>query len=315
MDLGRVELAGHDVSGLFQADLRRFAFDPGTLDALLATRLPRRLRERGWRFSVFVDLYENLIADKGLTIGFRHNMADVRVHGFQHGALSPMLLSSFVTADEAEHAPLPDRVVCNGEFFRDLLVAEGLPADRATVGAALRYPHLARVGRVDADRGSNVLVTMPLAADAAAELLAKLSEAFPGSSPRVALKPHPMSDWAGIARGGVPDHFDLVSGGMDEHLGRAAVVVSLASSTLYEALAAGVPAVVVGRESALDLNPLDWGDDAVRAVVSPPDIRAAVERALNMSDDELRAYRERSRDVLKRSFAPIDDAGLAEFAH
>src|SRR5262249_38207607 len=148
-------------------------------------------------------------------------------------------------------------VVCNGPAFRDILVREGLPGDRVVAGPALRYRHLREAPAAHGDR---ILVPLPLMDDVACDLLGKIVAGLAGLP--VALQPHPMARHAaqrsacGVT--GLPEGFEIATGSMGALLAQAKVVVSTASSTLLEAVAAGVPVVVVGRDAALDLNPLEW---------------------------------------------------------
>lgn len=315
---GRVELDGLDASRLFREERDRAAFDGGSLEALLWHRLPTRLAKAGWRPDVFVDVFENFVDEKALILGFRAALPATRLVGFQHGALSPLLVSNFVTQGEAEFAPLPDRVVCNGADFREILVREGLPPERAVVGAALRYRHLWSRPPAAGARGDDILVTLPLELQAGAELLVKVLQAFTECDvPRVLLKPHPMASAARLFRearvSALPRHFEVVGGSMAESLPRAGVLLSLASSSLHEALAAGVPVVVVGRDAALDLNPLAWYPELAPVTAEPDAIRAETLRLFNLTGEELAAYRRRGEEVLRRSFSPAGEIALRAF--
>ena len=319
MPRGPVSLDGVDVSRVFLEERTRAAFDGGALECILSYRLPLRLAEAGFRPDVVVEGFENMIEEKTLNLGFRRYLPGTRLVGFQHGALSPLLVSNFVTPGESDFAPIPDRVVCNGEAFREILVDEGFPPERSVVGPALRYAYLWSANLSSSGAGgAAVLVPLPLEHRAAVELLAKVVQAFgETTSLRVLLKPHPMSHsdklFATARESELPRHFELVDGGMDKWLRHAGVLISLASSTLYEALAAGVPVVVVGRESALDLNPLAWYPELERVVSDPEEIRAEALRLLSLSPEELAAYRRRGKEILRRSFNPVTDESMRVF--
>lgn len=314
---GEVELAGLDVTRVFAEERRRTAFDDGTLDALIAGHLPRRLAQRGLAPAVFVDTYENMIPEKPLIAGFRRDAPDTRLVGFQHGALYPMFLCNFVTPGEAEFAPLPDRVVCNGERFREILVSEGLPGRLAVVGPSLRYRHLFERSEEHSDGEREPIVFVPLTLDEEmrVELVAKLADALGDfRAARIALKPHPMGPQRDVAPGvEIPSHFEIVGGEMSEWLPRATASVALGSSAVYETLAAGVPIVIVGREAALDLNPLGWEPDLGSVARTTAEIREQLERLLALTPEERRAFRERAGRLLRESFEPVTDERMRTF--
>jgi hypothetical protein len=318
---GRLRLGGVDVTRLFDAERRRTAFDGGSLEAVLSYRLPRRLADSGLEPDLAILPFENMIPEKPLLLGARRFLPTTKLVGFQHGALYPLQLCNFVTRGESEFAPFPDRVVCNGQFFRDVLVREGLPPERAVTGPSLRYAHLWEMSRRSAGRPAGharLLIPLPLSLDLGVELLVKATLAFADEpSLEVRLKPHPMGRVeellraAGIER--LPPSFRLVSGSMESVLVEAGVVVALASSSLYEAVAAGKPIVVVGQDAVFDLNPLGFHPDLSRVFAEPADIRSEALRLLALSEDELAAYRRRTRRLLQESFAPVTDETMGAF--
>jgi hypothetical protein len=306
-----VRVGGMDVSLLFDEERRRTAFDGGTMDSLLMARLPRRLAERGWRPEVVFDPYENLPPGKELILGLREDMPDAKLVGYEHSTVPPMLLSWFLTAGEAEVGPVPDRVVCNGPFFRDVLVEHGLPAERAVLGPALRYRH---VFDAPTGEGEGVFITLPLNVDGATELFEKSAAALHDlGGVRVWVKAHPMFPRDAVAALELPPGFEVVGGEMRDWLPRSRVVLGLASSTVIEALAAGVPPIPVGRDAALDLNPLGWFPELGEVVSSPDDIRRRVEQLLALSPAELEDFRRRGREVLERCFSPVTEETMAAF--
>jgi hypothetical protein len=317
----RVDLKGLNVSRLFDAERKRAFGDDCSIESILSYRLPERLASSGHHVDVLIDGFENMVPEKPFILGFRRYLPTAKLVGFQHGALYPLLLCNFVTPGEAEFAPIPDRVVCNGDFFREILINEGLPADRAVVGPALRYAHLREPMSDEAapiDDQSRILVPLPLVLDSAVELLTKVVSALkPLRNVQTMVKPHPMSSREALLTAAnlqqLPSKVDFVTGGMGELLRQSKLVIALSSSTVHEALAAGVPVIVVGREAGLDLNPLGWYDDLNRVFRSPEELREEVLRLLALSPGDLEKYRQRAREVLERCFGPVTEPAMHAF--
>jgi len=321
MPEGPLDLDGLDVSRLFEAERKHAAFDVGSLNVILSYRLPHRLANAGLPVDLFIDEFENMNSEKGLTLGFRRYLPDTKLVGFQHGALFPLLLCLFITPGEAEFAPMPDRVVCNGEFFREILIREGLPPERAVVGPALRYAHLwqrAETDVVKPDGRACILVPFSLVLHEAVELLIKVIDAFGHLNDlQVMLKPHPMSSSEALLRAArlkeLPLHFEFIGGGMGKWLAQADIVIAMGSSTIYEALAAALPVIVVGCETALNRNPLAWYTDLNRVVYTPQEIRAEAQRYLALSLEDKALYQQRAKEVLYSSFGPVTDDAMRAF--
>lgn len=310
---GPVTLEGMDVSLLFLAERMGSSF--GTLDSLLYYRLPQRLSQAGLKMDRLILEYENMINEKLLILGFRKYLPEVKLISFQHGALYPLLLCNYVTREEAEYAPLPDRVICNGEFFREILIQEGMSPERVVAGPALRYAHLWKAEE-KVEKSIDLLIPLPLMDREAVELLSKVSRAFRDRPDlKIVLKPHPMSSAEKILGRvkDIPSHFKLAQVSMQELIFKARVMVAISSSSIYEALAAGVPVVVVGREAALDLNPLGFYNEMDKVFISPDQIREEASRLMSFSEEELNTYREYGKRILKSSFNPINDETLSVF--
>lgn len=319
MPAGRVVVDGLEVTRLFDEEVKRWAFNGSCLDAILSYRLPRRLADAGLEVDLFVDAFENMLYEKALNLGFRRDLPRAKLVNIQPSAIAPLHLCLFVTPGEAEFAPLPDRAVCSGAFFRDLLIGEGLPADRVVAGPALRYQHLwegtARARASAPVEDGCVLVLLSLLPRSAEELLLKTVEAFGAETDlRVLVKPHPMAPVRQLQRpagaDALPAHFEVVDAPMADVLPRARVAVAMETNSVYETLAAGVPVVVAGRSTGLDLNPLAWYPDLSSVFSEPEEILGETRRLLALGPEERAAYGARAGDILRESFNPVEDGTM-----
>jgi hypothetical protein len=304
---GRVEVAGLDVTGLVAEERRRAAFDPAALDALALYRLPRRLHAAGWRFDRMIEPFEHMAGEKLLRAGFRRDAPATRLVGYQHSTLPPLMLCLYIPAGEAAIAPLPDVVVTSGRLWRDVLAAEGLPEELLRIGPALRATGRPPGG---GDPHGGVLVPLPLPPGAAAELLAKATAALAALERPLLVKPHPM---AGAAAPAIPSDAVTVDDDLGAALSGAALVLGLASSATVQAVTDGVPTVVVGREAALDIDPLGWTPDAPRPVSAPPDIAARARELLALGAEEREAWRLAGERLSRACFGAVDDEHLRAF--
>jgi glycosyltransferase involved in cell wall biosynthesis len=314
---GPVRLEALDVTALFDEDRLRFGFEHGALQWILMTRLPHRLRAAGLSVDLVIHPFENQIPDRSTVLGFRGAFPRVRIVGYQHSTLPPMLLCLYPTAGEAPFAPLPDRVVCTGRLWHDVLVRGGLAGERVRVGPALRYAHLHQAGATAAGAPC-VLVALPVEKSAAVEVLVKTIAALGGAnSLPVRVKRHPMMPADELlqsgALAGLPTNFAFVTEDLAALLPSARVLVSAGSAVLLEAMAAGVPVVVVGRETALDLNPLAWLPEHEPVQHTPAGIRAATQRLWGLSAEARQELRRCARDVLAACFSSSDPADLSVF--
>jgi len=272
---------GRDVTRLVTAAARRGAADRGIARFVRYARLFDRLGRARYRMDIFLDKFENMLTEKPQVWALRRHFPRVRTVGFQHYvALYPLQLHMFTTKAEAEIAPHPDVIVCNSPFSADQLRGAGFKEDALRVGPSLRYPHMNAVDSTTAVEPGMVLVVMPLEPLFAAELFDTLCRAFPTDEGiRFHLKAHPMVSetlWRESTGGPLPSHMVRVAGVMGDWLPQAACAITGGSTAALEAALAGVPVIVVGRETDFDFNPLAWFEEFDPPVQSADALRAAV---------------------------------------
>ena len=305
----------HDLSFLIIQDEIKHGFS--LLNFILYLRLPLRLREHGINIKAVLGEFENMIPEKMLILGFRKYQPHAELIGYQHAALYPNLLCLFTPIEEREYAPLYDRIIFNGQMFKDILVREGLNPEIAQIGSALRYQHLWEHALV-LEKDIDIFVPLPLVLNAGVELLNKLILACANfNNLRVALKPHPMSTKDNFIHAlgdiEIPDNFYFIDKPMNEVLPRARIFVGLSTNTMFEAYVAGIPVIRVGRDSSLNLDPLGYFPDLLPVCFSPEEIRVAIDYIFSLTPSELEEYRKQGAKVRAQAFRAIDEEGLSVF--
>ena len=289
----------------------------GAANFVLYYRLASKLARRGFRLDYFVDMFENMITEKPQVMGYRSFMPEVTTVGFQHyGESLPLMLCLFTTPEEAAFAPHPDVIVCNSKHMLMRMEQMGFPRQKLHVGPSLRYSHLMGEFKPPVTECDKTLVILPLGEDIMAEMLSLLRQAFPEPEGNVFwLKPHPMMNSGVLKRitAHLPEHFSLVTGNMELWLSRAACVVVAASTAAFEAALAGVPVVVVGRETDFDLNPLAWFPEFAPPVHSSQELREQVLRYLNLDYSGRQGQQAWARRLREEAISPITDATLSAF--
>jgi hypothetical protein len=310
---------GCRVDVLLRDACRSAAADTSITRFIRYARLIHRLKARGVTFDIFLDKFENMITEKPQVLALREHMPGVTTVGFQHYlAPYPLQLHMFTTAEESREAPHPDVIVCNSEFTAGVFEREGFPAAKLRTGPSLRYLHLLTPSAAAGPRDA-VLVMLPLDTGTAAEMVHKLFAAFsqPDGS-RFILKLHPMmteTEWR-AATGGrpLPPHFTRTSEEMAECLGRAAcAIVPSGTTTGIELLLAGIPVVVIGRDTDLDLNPLVWFEDTEPAVYSAGDLKAALGTLMTRPADARARAEAWAARYRQQCLSPLNDQTVGAF--
>jgi len=314
---GRHDFQGMDITLLVREKRWQQSYRSGAAKFVLYYRLVKKLAQRGIRLDYFVDAFENMIIEKPSIMGFRKFFPNVTTVTFQHYAESlPLMLCLFTTPAEADFAPHPDVIVCNSAHMLMRMEQMGFPRQKLRVGPSLRYRHLMGKFVPPAPELNKILVILPLGADNMAEMIYLLRQSFPEPEGKEFwLKPHPMISLKTLQKvmGQLPGHFSVVEGNIDRWLSRASCAVVTASTAAFEAALAGIPVVVVGRETDFDLNPLAWFPEFAPPSHSPQELRDQVMHCLDLSPAGRENQQRWAQELREQAISPITDETIMAF--
>ena len=286
---------------------------------LVYERLVERLVERGVRPERVVLPYEGHGWEQVVTRAFNRLLPETRVIGYDNVNFSRLALSMYPAASELGVRPLPERVVTNGETFRDVLVEEGFPADSVVVGCALRHAYIgggASEGRPAGGR-VRVLAATSISLGHSVELVGKAVAAFGGDERyELTIKCHPFLGTEAVSRllaAALPPNARFSETPISELLDESDMLLYGYSVVCYEALAKGIPAVLVRAESGLDLDQLEPFPQLRRAARSPAELREAAESIATRDADERARFAATAREAVAQALAPIDGACARAF--
>jgi hypothetical protein len=256
---------GIDVSSLLRETHRRGALSHTSVRAAIGYRVARRLGLRRAQVSRSIDWFENQPIDKGWNAGVRWHLPDTRLVGYQGYIVPRHYLCMYPTPAETEARVVPHVVaVCGQDFENERSEFISGPEPVFAAAPAFRFQHLWDDGpRRGRGREITVLFTLHLSRENAADVLRLAIEAGRKLSLidfRLVVKPHPLgpspAELAASLGLHYPDQLTSAEGPFDEWLSRSDVLVGNTSSTCVEALAQGLPVVIVGSRKGLTQNPI-----------------------------------------------------------
>ena len=317
---------GRSVGPLLATERLRQASAASMVRFHLYAKMVERLKAQNFRIDGYVDMFENMGVEKPVARALHEHYPRTVVVGMQHVPFDPFLMLYTVgrRVVAESRSVFPDRIVCCGERFREILAENGFPREILRDGVALRYLYLqdlqaepvgdeARDGTHD-----TVLVVLPIELEAAAEIVSKVRKALDGLPVKGAVRPHPMTDRKNLlAVLGIlelPETLSWADGDMGPWLRRSCCVMSSATAAVFEAILAGVPVVVVGRDVGLERNPLSWWekDEPMFAPrYGTAQIREALRSVLNLSPAQRRQKMDRARELVQACFQKWDDQLLS----
>lgn len=312
-----------DVTLFFQNENLKYILAGESGQLLMHYFLMKRLGDKKVKAEKIIMTFENMSPEKPLILGVAKYLSNTKIFGFQHCSLFPLLLCLYTSNNELDVLPMPDKIVCSGKFFREILIKEGFPSPKMIIGPALRFQYLLKLSSDGQDqRGKDiVLVTLPLAKSNALELLSKAWNVLGNRKGlKIWLKPHPMMPELELQyilnKIKMPrDFYTVIEGAMAEVLPKVALLIATASATIFDAIACGIPVIRVRSDINLDLDPMDWfpKDETYFVARTLTEINHEVDRALNLKDDQYARLRERGKQLIRECFSPVNDQTMAAF--
>ncbi|HHT9112423.1 MAG: hypothetical protein HZC52_05585 [Planctomycetes bacterium] len=291
------------------------------VQANLSHRLWHRLREAGVKLAWVIDWYENQVIDKALIAGVRAAYPGTRILGAQLFIHVPNHLSLYPSQSELEAGITPDLLVLTGQE-ECKAVKKYVTSIRCRAGAALRYSHLFAVTGNTLNstyEKRTILVLTPGYLDETLEILDMLHDAVPDAPSEVEylIKFHPDFSPADIINAfgheQWPNAFRVWNGGLNEALQKAAMVVASNSSSMVEAMVKGIPAIFLGRQSNLNMNPLAGISSAgLMICFDGLQLAQAITRFHSLSENERDALKSDGLLLRDQLFTPVEE-GLKEF--
>lgn len=288
--------------------------------ALRFALLVRRLAEAGVEPARIVYPCEGHGWEHALEWAVRRHLPATRLVAYENLNFSRLALSMYPGAGEAALAPRPDRIVTNGESFRDTLVAEGVPAETVVVGCALRHEYLwsgARAGRrPDPGQPIRVLAATSIHAGDAVELIERALLALGHSREfELVIKCHPVVEEHTVraSLGELGRDAVFTQQPIEELLPQSDVLLYTYTIVAYEALAHGVPPVYVKPDSLYPLDQLESTRDARWEARTCEELRDAVRGAARMDAAAFADWRERAGATVRRALGPVTSECVEAF--
>lgn len=250
-----------DVTPLLRGVWYRHLGSASSVDGLLKFRFARGLKRAGVRPRLVIDWFENQIIDKGANAGFKWFYPDVPIIGYQGFFVPRHYLCMYPTQSEWDSAVLPDVVAVTGRALVEGR-KEFLQGLEVVTAPAFRFSDVWRDSQLSNGKTGTVLVTLHLTTRNAVELLQAVARAASRVAPhdvRFWIKPHPGGRSCSelMERARVDGrNFVIVETEFSDLLSQCDVVCTNTSSTGVQAVARGVPVIIVGSRTGLTQNPI-----------------------------------------------------------
>jgi hypothetical protein len=320
-----------DVSQLLKDHIRK---EKGKWHQCLATRyyyVGKFLSENKIEPAVLLHAYENQPWEKALRMGMKRYLPGTTVVGYQHAPFAPLWLSYYPTRQDLQVPQVPDRLVVIGPRWETLLSELGYPRDRLRVGAALRFDQLMNASTKEASTEEvrrpavrTILVAASISSEDFFELAYKTIEALRDVPDlKVLIKFHPKMrrNVMGLMKvvldsldlKNLPEKFSITDQPLTDLLQTVDLVLHNGTSVAVEAMAQGVPTLLLQSDIWFDMDTLGFFPGVGAAARTPDEIRAAVHRLLTETGSSTQERRRQARAVFEQAFSPVSETNMRCF--
>ena len=313
-----------DISHLVKEELLNNTDKFSVLESLLNFDFVRNLRNQNIEVDLSIDWFEGQVFDKSWSYAFHSFYPKTTIVGYRASHSFSAYLCSFPIPIEHEAKCLPDEIAIQGEGSRKALT-EFFPKLGVRIIPSFKSAYVWDFDYKYNTEKNIVLITLPISIDMSIEMIKKIHRVkvflkFDNTNNPFIIKPHPTQNVRLIKE--IARKIDLDIQVTEEisfstALKNTAVLLTDASSTCLEALACGIPVIIMPNTSGLSYNPLP--DSIPSKIFSSAKTTEEIAFALKsflyrdiLMSKELNKIGKKIRNDF---FEPISQKGIDRFLH
>jgi len=286
LKLPKAEFRGYQMYDILKNEKLRSSSDFISLLGLLYYRFTERLSEHGVNVKLVIEWYENQVLDRGMIKGFHSFYPGIPVYGYQGYIISKDLhLYTQPSRSEYVGGVVPDKVLVTGKGLKEN-INEFCNEVVVDVAPGFRFSKVWRE-RLYYPESSffSVLIGLPIGLNDSKhilELLVQIKKTFELKEIKFFIKPHPTwteTKMKSMFSNGELNDFTFVIGDFHDNVEKSNLVISNASSVSLEALAKGVPVIIVAPLTGVVQNPIpkEVSNDVWRIIYTPDQLKEAID--------------------------------------
>tara|TARA_B110000003_G_scaffold262752_1_gene285730 strand:- start:9070 stop:10770 length:1701 start_codon:yes stop_codon:yes gene_type:complete len=266
----KIKFKGINIENLLVRDFRNNIFNTSSFYGLLNYRFVMRLKNHfPSNIKLFVNWFENQVIDRGLNKGFNDYFEDLNTKGFQ-GFVVSLDYNSYLcpTKLEMKQGVLPKEIYTCGKGLETSLKRFNKDLNIKTI-SALRFEHLwnrQSTKMVKVEPENNILVILPFVYHESIKIIIKIFEIstdYRIKDLKFRLKLHPDLNKEKLLSliDPLPENIEFENRNIHDSFRRTILIVGNTSSACVEALAFGIPAIILGDRVGLTQNPIPLAID------------------------------------------------------
>lgn len=320
----KIKFKGIHIENLLIRDFRNNMFNKSSFYGLLNYRFVMRLKNNfPSNIKLFVNWFENQVIDKGLNKGFHDYFKDLSTKGFQ-GFVVSLDYNSYLCPTKLEmyQGVLPKKIYTCGMGLESGLKRFNKDLNIKTI-SALRFEHLwKRQSTIEAkDKPeNNILVILPFVYYESIKIINKIFEIsrdYRLKNLMFRLKLHPDLNKEKLLSliEPLPKNIKFENRNLHDSFKKTTLIIGNTSSACVEALAFGIPAIIIGNRVGLTQNPIPLTIDQFlwRQVFGSEELLEAIIHFIFIKKTEHVKLNKYGDNIKLEYFEPINKNTLRDF--
>jgi hypothetical protein len=308
-----------DYSPLIYNDLKDKSGYKQGIEALINYFFIKRLKSKKIEINNLINWWEGQALDKGLNKAMFDYYPNSNVIGYLGYAPRELELQLFPVKYENDKGIAPKKIATIGIGFKNK-INEFNSALEVVVSPAFRFQHLWYENTSYAEK-TNILVALPISFEDSTTIIDKIISINNHSLiNRITfdIKPHPTVSTGKISNyynNKLPENFLLTDSNIENLLPSSVILISGMSSVCLEAMASGIPVLVVEKLSNLKFNPIpkELKQDLWRECLNANDIKKYIKLFINRDNKEKLKHKELGLNIRKKYFEPVTRKSVLKF--
>ena len=320
LNVKNIKIFNFDISGIINECINN-PTDIFTIhESLITYRFIRRLKEKKIQVRLAIDWFEGHIIDKAWNLGFHTFYPRAQTIAYRAFQSFALYLCSYPIPIEAKAGVVPKVFALQGSKTAES-VKVFYPELKTILIPAYKADHVWRkTNRNGSVISNNIIVALTISIKTSGYIISVIkeicnNEVYLKNNFKFIIKTHPTHSLKQIKKyltDTLPSNVYITKEkSFPTLLHTGKVLITEASSTCLEAIAIGVPVIIIKRSDGLFHSPLPEGIDEIlyKVCSSKNDIHIALNKYLFMSKSELGELIYKSHKVRENYFQPITIEG------
>jgi len=323
LDIGPVNVMGYEFSGLVKEELDNNSDLLTVIESILIYRFIKRLKLASINIKLSIDWFEGQVIDKAWNMGFKSFFPGVKTLGYRATEGFTFYLCSYPIPIEKKAGVIPDIIAVQGKGMLNT-VNEFMPGLDTIVIPSFKSSYVWDFKRKEAKNNQKIiLISLPISIKSSKIIIEKLVKAFNSnlfnnSKITFLFKSHPAQELKKL-KSDLVDFSNYISFTKEKSfvklLESTSLLITEASSTCLEAMACGVPVIMMENQEGLifDSIPSTISEKIYRKVRTKNQLIQAIKYFIFLDINDVNQLELEGKKVRKNYFEPITKNGINRF--